>query len=447
MHISLNEHLTGKKIFFAVIAPVCMMVFSSLYTIADGVFMANLVGGDAFAGNNLVWPYIAVLSSVGFMLGTGGAALVGKLLGEKQQEKASQTFSLIVYTVVALGVVLGVVGFFTVEPFAIWMAKLSSESTEAMVEYGIAYGKILSVGLPAFMLQLLFQSFFSTAEKPYTGFLFILGAGFTNIVLDAVFMGLLHMGVEGAAFATIIGYCVGGVLPLVYFRFSKKTPFRLGKALMDWKAIGQSASNGISEFVSNISASILAICYNAQLLRYVGPVGVSSYGIIMYFSYTFMAVFIGYTIGISPFISYQFGAKNQKELHHLFRRSLFIVGAMGITMFLLSEALGPLLAIAFANGDPALEEMAGYATRVYSFVFLTCGFSVFGSAFFTALNNGLVSGVISIVRTLVFELAAVFLLPLLLSVDGIWSSAAFAEIGSTALTVFFFVKEKKRYGY
>lgn len=447
MHISLNEHLTGKKIFFAVIAPICMMVFSSLYTIVDGVFMANLVGGDAFAGNNLVWPFFAVLASVGFMLGTGGAALVGKLLGEKQKEKANQTFSLIVYVVLVLGILFGVIGFFAVKPFANLMAKFSHESTAAMVEYGITYGRILSLGMPAFMLQLLFQSFFSTAEKPYTGFLFILGAGIANILLDALFMGLLSWGVEGAAFATIIGYCIGGLLPILYFRFSKKAPIRLGKAQMDIPSILQSAGNGISEFVSNISASVLAICYNAQLLRYVGPVGVSFYGIIQYFSYTFMAIFIGYTIGISPFVSYQFGAQNKKELHYLLKRSLMIVGCVGVGMFLLSEALGPVLAKAFASGDPKLEEMASYATRVYSFVFLTCGFSVFGSAFFTALNNGLVSGIISIVRTLVFELSAVFLLPLLLSVDGIWSSAAFAEIGSTALTIFFFVKEKKRYGY
>ena len=427
MRVALHEHLTGKKIFFAVIAPICMMVFSSLYTLVDGVFMASFVGSDAFAGNNLVWPYFAILASPGFMFGSGGAALVGKYLGQKRDEKANRSFSFLLLAVLVTGIVLGLIGFFTMSFYAKKMALLSDHPTQAMVDYGITYGRILSIGMPAFMLQLFFQSFFSTAEKPYTGFLFTVVAGLANIGLDALFMGLLGWEVEGAAIATVIGYTIAGFGPIVYFLVSKKTPIRLGKAEFD--------------------GHILAICYNVQLLRYIGPVGVSAYGIILYFAYTFNAVFIGYAIGVSPFIAYQFGAQNKKELRHILKRSLCLIAIIGAIMFLLSEFAGPYLSIAFAAGNEELASLASYATRIYSFVFLFCGFSMFGSAFFTALNNGLVSGIIAVVRALVLEMLAIFLLPLLLSVDGIWSASVFAEFGAAIMTAVLLITERKKYGY
>ena len=447
MRVALHEHLTGKKIFFAVIAPICMMVFSSLYTLVDGVFMASFVGSDAFAGNNLVWPYFAILASPGFMFGSGGAALVGKYLGQKRDDKANRSFSFLLLAVLVTGIVLGLIGFFTMSFYAKKMALLSDHPTQAMVDYGITYGRILSIGMPAFMLQLFFQSFFSTAEKPYTGFLFTVVAGLANIGLDALFMGLLGWEVEGAAIATVIGYTIAGFGPIVYFLVSKKTPIRLGKAEFDGRILAKSASNGISELISNVSSSILAICYNVQLLRYIGPVGVSAYGIILYFAYTFNAVFIGYAIGVSPFIAYQFGAQNKKELRHILKRSLCLIAIIGAIMFLLSEFAGPYLSIAFASGNEELASLASYATRIYSFVFLFCGFSMFGSAFFTALNNGLVSGIIAVVRALVLEMLAIFLLPLLLSVDGIWSASVFAEFGAAIMTAVLLITERKKYGY
>lgn len=447
IRVQLSEHLDAKKIFFAVIAPICMMVFTSFYTAVDGIFLSNAVGTNAFSGVNLVYPYCAILGGVGFMFGTGGSALVSKVLGENDKEKANRHFSLIVYATITASVLLAIVGFFTVEPFARWMATLSSSNAEEAIDYAIRYGKLLMIGMPMFMLQNVFQSFFATAEKPVTGFFFVAGAGLANIALDALFILVFKMEVEGAAIATLIGYFIGGVLPILYFIFKKDIHIHLGKTKFDGRALAKAATNGSSEFVSNIASSIVSMCYNAQLLIYAGPKGVSAYGIIMYISFAFMAIFIGYSIGIAPFVGYQYGANHHDELHNIFKRSLITIGIIGVCMFALSEIVGPYFCMAFAKNDPELLGISVTSVHIYSFVFLTAGFSIFGSSFFTALNNGLVSAVISIVRAIVFELVCIFVFPPLLGLNGIWAAGPFAEIGSTMMTVFFFIKEKKRYHY
>ncbi len=447
IRVQLSEHLNAKKIFFAVIAPICMMVFTSFYTAVDGIFLSNAVGTNAFSGVNLIYPYCAILGGVGFMFGTGGSALVSKALGEKDEKKANRHFSLIVYATIIASVLLAIVGFFTVEPFARWMATLSSSNAEEAVNYAIRYGKLLMIGMPMFMLQNVFQSFFATAEKPVTGFFFVAGAGLANIALDALFILVFKMEVEGAAIATLIGYFIGGVLPVLYFIFKKDIHIHLGRTKFDGRALVKAATNGSSEFVSNIASSIVSMCYNAQLLIYAGPKGVSAYGIIMYISFAFMAIFIGYSIGIAPFVGYQYGANNHDELHNIFKRSLITIGIIGVCMFALSEVVGPYFCMAFAKNDPELLGISVTSVRIYSFVFLTAGFSIFGSSFFTALNNGLVSAVISIVRAIVFELVCIFVFPPLLGLNGIWAAGPFAEIGSTMMTVFFFIKERKRYHY
>ena len=220
-NVGLGEHLTSKKIFLAVIAPICMMIFTSFYSAIDGIFLANVVGGNAFSGVNLIWPYCIALFCLGFMLGTGGAALVSKTLGENDKEKANRYFSLIVYFAFALGVVASIVGYFTVEPFVKWMASLSTSDASEAVDYAIRYGRILMLGVPMFMLQNVFQSFFATSEKPLVGFAFIAGAGISNICLDALFVGVMGLEVEGAGIATLIGYFIAGILPIFYFIFKK----------------------------------------------------------------------------------------------------------------------------------------------------------------------------------------------------------------------------------
>lgn len=446
-HVSLSDHFTYRKIFQIVIGPVLMMIFSSFYSVVDGIFLSNYAGEGAFSGVNLIFPYIMILGGVGFMLGTGGTALVTKTLGEKKKEEASSIFSLVIYTTIVIGALLMLLGYFTVEPFVDMMASLSSSNTQAMIDSAIRYGRIMMLGIMLFMLQNVFQSFFSGAEKPFTGFLFIAGAGVTNILLDWLFIGVLNWKVEGAAIASLCGQFIGGILPILYFALNKKLPFHLGKCRFEIKALLKVFGNGSSEFVSNIASSIVSTCYNMQLLRYIGPAGVSAYGVCMYINYLFMAIFIGYSVGMAPVVGYNYGAQNHEELHNVFKKSMIIVGITGVVMFALGETLGPIFGSIFSNGDETLQALSSRALFIFSFIYLTAGFSIFGSSFFTGLNNGLISAIISMVRSFVCELAAVWLLPLLLQSDGIWAAGPIAEIGSTILTVYFYIHERKKYQY
>ncbi len=448
-HVSLSEHFTYRKIFKLVIAPVLMMIFSSFYSVIDGIFLSNYAGEGAFSGVNLIFPYIMILAGVGMMFGSGGVALVTKTLGEKDQKKANNYFSMVIYSVIVVGVLFTVIGYFTVEPFARAMAAISksSSNTETMIDAAIRYGKVMMLGIMLYMLQNVFQTFFSGAERPFTGFLFIGLAGVANIILDWLLVGVANLSVEGAAIASIVGQFIGGALPILYFIFKKDLPFNLGRCTFDFKALLKVMGNGSSEFVTNIASSIVSMCYNIQLLRYIGPTGVSAYGICMYISYAFMAAFMGYSVGIAPVVGFNYGAKNNEELHNILKKSLTIICIAGLVMFGLSELAGPSFARIFSNGDAELQAIGNRALFIYSFVYLTCGLSIFGSGFFTGLNNGLISAIISLVRSFVFELAAIWLLPLALNSDGIWASGAIAEIGSTAMTIFFLIYEKKKYNY
>lgn len=446
-HVSLSDHFTYGKIFHIVIGPVLMMIFSSFYSVVDGIFLSNYAGDGAFSGVNLIFPYIMILGGVGFMLGTGGTALVSKTLGEKKKEEASSYFSLVVYATIVIGALFIVFGYFTVEPFVKMMASLSSMNTETMIDSALRYGRTMMLGIMFFMLQNVFQSFFSGAEKPFTGFLFIAGAGVTNIILDWLFIAVLNWKVEGAAIASICGQIIGGVLPIFYFVLNKKLPIHLGKCKFEIKPLLKVFANGSSEFASNIASSVVSTCYNMQLLRYIGPAGVSAYGVCMYINYLFMAIFIGYSVGMAPVVGYNYGAKNHEELHNVFKKSILIVVITGLIMFALGELLGPIFGSAFSNGDATLQTLSSKALSIFSFIYLTAGFSIFGSSFFTALNNGLISAVISMVRSFVFELVTVWLLPLLLESDGVWAAGPIAEIGSISLTLFFFIRERKRYRY
>ncbi len=447
MTVHLHEHLTFKKIFFASYAPILMMVFSSLYSIVDGIFVSNFAGPEAFSGVNLIFPFIMILGAIGFMFGAGGSALVSKTLGEKEEEKAKAYFSLFVYFVLALGIVCGVIGCLCVEPLVHWMASLSKEATsQAMIDDGILYGRILCGGIVLMMFQYIFQAFFLTIEKPKLGFLVILGAGLTNMVLDALFIGVFKWGVAGAAVATLIGQGFSTVFPFIYFATNKSNKLYLGKPSREFKALGQAAWNGSSEFVSNVSSSIVGICYNAQLLIFIGEDGVAAYGIIMYMSYVFMAIFMGYSTAMSPFVGYQYGAGNKKELSSILKKSFLLIAIAGLVMFGLGEILAEPLSGLLSGGSSHIKEVAINANRIFSFIYLTAGFTIFMSGYFTSLNNGTVSAIISFCRS-GSELILVFVIPLWLQVNGIWSSACFAEIISTATMLFFLFFMRKRYGY
>ncbi len=447
MPVSISEHFTFKKISKITIFPIMLMVFISLYSVVDGLFIANFANNDAFAAVNLIFPFIMIIGSIGFMLGTGGTALVSKYLGEKRQDKANQTFSLIVYTTMAFGVIFSVVGALLVKPVVNLMAHFSADSTETMVEYAIQYGQIMMLGQIAFMLQNVFQAFFMVAERGKTGFFFTLLAGLTNIALDALFIAGFKMGILGAALGTIIGYFVGGFGPLLYFIYKKDLPIRLGKTKLDFKDIFQAIYNGMSEFISNIAMNLVSVIYNAQLLRAFGVNGVSAYGVIMYISFVFAAIFIGYSIGMAPPIGYNYGAKNKQELHNILKKSWTSMGVLGIAMFALSLSLSVPFAHLFGHGETDLINLIIQASIIYSFTYLALGYSMFTSSFFTALNNGAVSAIISLCRTLIFQIGFAFLFPILFGDASIWWALTAGELLNVGLGTIFLALNRKRYGY
>lgn len=424
-----------------------MMVFTSLYSIIDGIFIANFSSASAFAGVNLVFPLIMVIGGIGFMLGTGGSALVSKLLGEKRNDEANKTFTMIIVFTTILGILFSIIGCLAIEPLVNLMASISIESTQEMISEAIIYGRILMLGQVAFMLQNVFQSFFMVDEKPFLGFLFTIFAGVTNIILDGILVGLLNLGTIGAALATTIGYIVGGIGPFIYFLTHKNGYIHFSHTKLKLKPLIKSCFNGSSEFVNQISTSIVSIVFNLQLLKYYGENGINAYGIIMYVSFVFLAIFIGYSIGIAPVISYHYGANNTNELKNVLIKSLIIIGSLAITMFILGEALAIPFATIFSKGDSNLISLATTGMRIYSISFLFSGLCILISSYFTALNNGLISAIISFLRTLVFQISFVFILPLFLGAIGIWWAIVLSELFAILLAVIFLLTNKKKYNY
>ena len=447
MPVSISEHFTFKKIARITIFPIMLMVFISLYSVVDGLFIANFANNDAFAAVNLIFPFIMIIGSIGFMLGTGGTALVSKYLGEKKIEKANKTFSMIIYTTIAFGFFFSVFGALMVKPVVLMMAHFSQDSTEAMIEYAVMYGQLMMLGQIAFMLQNVFHSFFMVAEKGKMGFLFTLLAGLTNIIFDALFIAVLKMGIIGAALGTILGYVVGGIGPLLYFVFKKNLPIRLGKTRLDFKDLFQAIYNGMSEFISNIAMNLVSVIYNAQLLRAYGVNGVSAYGVIMYLSFVFAAIFIGYSIGMAPPVGYNYGAQNKDELHNILKKSWTSMGVLGLAMFFLSLMSAVPFAHLFGHGEQELINLIIQAAIIYSFAYLALGYSMFVSSFFTALNNGAVSTIISLCRTLIFQIGFAFLFPILFGDRAIWWALTTGELINVGLGTIFLILNRKKYGY
>ena len=445
--MNLGEHLTFRKIFKVTIFPIIMMIFTSLYSIVDGLFISNFANESSFSAVNLVMPFIMIIGSIGFMMGTGGTALVSRYLGQQEKEKANNTFSLIVYSTIAMGILISLIGFFTIVPIIKALGSINSSTSEEMVSEAIIYGRIIICFLVFFMLQHLFQSFFLVAGKSRLGFIVILIGGVTNIILDALFIGVFKWGVVGAAVATSIGYILTSTISVLYFIFKKNGVIRLGKATFKMKPILRSAYNGLSEFVSNISMSVVSIVYNIQLLRLYGENGVSAYGIIMYVSFVFIAIFIGYSIGVAPYIGYNFGAENNKELKNILKKSIIIIFITGIIMMTVSLLTASSFSGFFSNGNADLKDLAATAMRICSLCFLFSGFSIFASSFFTALNNGTISASISVLRTLVFQISFVFIIPIIVGSIGIWWSNVGAEAVSFILCIIFIITFRKKYNY
>ena len=419
-----------------------MMVFTSVYGVVDGFFVSNFVGKTPFAAVNLIMPYLMILGTLGFMLGAGGSALVGKLLGEGDRPRANAVFSLLIYVTIGAGIVIAALGILALRPAA---ALLGAEGE--MLDNCVTYGRIILMALPAFMLQLEFQIFFVTAERPRLGLIFTLVAGFTNMILDGLLVGLLPLGLIGAALATALSQAVGGIGPLLYFSLKNNSLLRLGRTRLMLSPVVKALANGASELMSNVSMSLVGMLYNLRLIAYAGEDGIAAYGVLMYVNFIFISAFIGYTIGVSPIVSYHFGAGNRDELKNLRKKSVSVVMIASLVMLLLSFLLAYPLSYLFVGYDQALLAMTVRGFYIFSLSFLFAGFSILASAFFTALNNGLVSGVISFLRTLGFQTVAVLLLPLFLALDGIWLSIAVAELCAAIVSAILLVALRRRYGY
>lgn len=442
MNIQLSDHFTYGRLLRFTFPSIAMMIFTSIYGVVDGIFVSNFAGKTPFAAINLIMPYLMVFGTLGFMVGTGGTALISMTLGMGDKKRANELFSLLTYVSIIGGIILTVISIAFLRPAAIALG-----ATGAMLEACVTYGTIVQLVLTAYILQYVFQSFCVTAEKPNLSLGMTVAAGVCNIVLDAVFVAGFRWGLIGAAVATAISQTIGGIIPLLYFSRPNSSLLRLGKCKFDGRALLRTFTNGSSELMSNLSMSVVGMLYNLQLMKYAGEDGIAAYGVIMYVNFIFIAVFIGLSIGSAPIIGYNHGADNRPELKNVLKKCLVLLAAMAVIMTISAELLSAPLAGIFVSYDTRLLEMTTRGFRIYILSFLFCGFAIYGSSFFTALSNGLISALISFLRTLVFQIAAVLILPAFFGLDGIWWSIVLAEAAAVVLTMVFMVKYRKHYHY
>ncbi len=440
--IQLSDHFDCKRLLRFTFPSIIMMVFTSIYGVVDGFFVSNYAGKTPFAAVNFIFPVLIILGCPGFMLGTGGSALIAKTMGEGDKKRANQIFSLLIYVGAAAGVVLGAVGIALLPSVAVLLGAEGRLLADC-----VTYGRIILLAGPFFMLQMEFQCLFATAEKPKLGLTVTVAAGVTNMVLDWLLVGVLRWGLVGAAAATAVSQAVGGVIPLIYFARENSSLLRLTRCPFDGAVLLKTCANGSSELMSNISMSVVSMLYNGQLMAKAGEDGVAAYGVLMYVSMVFQAIFIGYAVGTAPVVGYHHGAGNRGELKGLLRRSVLLIGGFSAAMCLAGETLGRPLSVIFVGYDPELLDMTAHAFAIFSVAFLFSGFAIFGSSFFTALNDGLTSALISFLRTLVFQCAAVIIFPILWGLDGIWWSIVAAEVMAVAVTLAFLTAKRKKYGY
>lgn len=442
MPFDMSQHMSTSKLLRFTLPTIFMMIFASLYTIVDGIFVSNFAGKTALAAVNFIIPFVMILSSLGMMIGTGGSAIVAKTLGEGEPDRARRYFTLLVIFTAIVGTVIAIIGGLCTKDVAMFLGA-EGEMLDAATLYGI----FMMLSLPFFMLQYAFQSFFVTAGQPKLGFLVIVIAGVTNIVLDFLFVGVFQWGLIGAAIATNIGEVLGGGIPLIYFAKKRASHLYFVKPHLRWKVIGKACVNGSSEMVNNIAMSLVAMLYNWQLLRYIGEDGVAAYGVIMYTAMIFAAIFMGYSVGSSPLMSFQYGAKNRVEMRSLLWKSLGLIAIASLFMFMAGQVFAEPISKLFVGYDAALLDLTVHAYKIYALCFLFMGFSIYASAFFTSLNNGLVSALISFLRTLVFETSAVIILPMLFGINGIWFSVTVAEMLACTIAACFMIGLSGRYGY
>lgn len=440
--IQLSDHFTYRRLLRFTFPSIIMMVFTSIYGVVDGFFVSNFAGKTPFAAVNFIMPVLMILGCAGFMFGTGGSALISKTMGEGQQKKSTEIFSLLIYVSILLGIVLAVFGIAFLRPIAVFLG-----AEGRMLADCVTYGRIILIALPFYILQFEFQCLFSTAGKPNLGLYITVASGVANMVLDALFVAAFQWGLVGAAAATAVSQLVGGGLPLLYFGRKNTSMLRLCKCRFEGKIILKACSNGASELMSNISMSIVSMLYNTQLMKYAGENGIAAYGVLMYVSMIFMAIFIGYAVGTAPVIGYHYGAQNHSELKGLLKKSTVLIGGFSVLMCIAGELLGRPLSVLFVGYDSELLAITAHAFSIFSVAFLFSGYAIFGSSFFTALNDGLTSALISFLRTLVFQVAAILIFPLLWGLTGIWWSIVAAEVMAVVVTFIFVLAKRNKYHY
>ena len=443
MKIQLSDHFTYKRLIRFVFPSIIMMICTSMYSIIDGLFISNFAGKTAFAAVNLILPVAMGVGAIGFMIGSGGSAIVAKTLGEGKKEKANEYFSMLIFTALIGATILSVFGFIFIRQICMALGARGQ-----LLEYASTYGRIMFVSQPMFMMQTIFYNFFITAEKPSYSLRMSLISGVINIVFDYLFIGVMHYGVAGAAVATAMGEYVGGLVPLIYFaRKNNSSRLRLVKPVWRKDILLKTCLNGSSEFMTNASSSVVNMLYNMQLMKYIGTNGVVAYGIIMYVGFIFSGTYLGYAVGSAPVISYHYGSDNKKELKNLFRKSITLIIVASLVMTGLAEVLAKYLAGIFVSYDKELLELTTLAIRIYSVAYLFNGLNIFTSSFFTALNNGAVSAAVSFLRMFVFQIAMIMILPLILGINGIWMAVIAAELLALFVSLIFIIINRKKYGY
>lgn len=442
MRIQLSDHFNYKRLLKFVLPSIIMMVCTSLYSIVDGFFVSNFAGKIPFAAVNLVMPLLMAMGSLGFMIGTGGSAVIAKTLGEGKRELANEYFTMLIYFSVVLGIIVSVLGFLFIRPITVALG-----ASGELIDYAVIYGRILICSIPAFILQNIFQNFFIVAERPELSLRIAIIAGLTNVVFDFIFIAVFKWGIVGAAVATLMGEMAGGIMPIFYFARKNNSLLRITKTKFHGKMLVKACANGSSELMTSVSSSVVNILYNYQLIRIAGEDGIAAYGVIMYANFVFTAIFLGYSIGSAPIISYHYGAANTNELKNLFKKSLVLIGAAGVGLTLAAELFAAPLIKIFVGYDADLFKMTCRGFQIYALFFLITGFNIWGSSFFTALNNGIISAAISFLRTLVFQVGIVLILPIFLGLDGIWFSVVAAELLALGITFLFFFIKRKQYHY
>ena len=442
MTSSLDKDIDFKFLIKFSLPSIIMMVFLSVYTIVDGVFISKLVGTDALSAVNIVYPVIALLMAISTMIGTGGNAIVSRKLGEGKTEEARKDFSTLVYTVIFLGVTLSILSYLFLKPIIIFLG-----ANAAIYEYCDIYAKIMLIFTPALLLAMMFKILLVTAGQGHLGLILTVLGGVVNMILDYVFISTFNMGIAGAALATGIGYCITGLCGLVYFIFARKNVLHLVKPHFHADLLKETCINGSSEMVSTLSGSIITLVFNNILMRMAGVDGVAAITVILYLQMLLAAVYMGYAMGISPLLGYNYGKKDEMNLKSIFKISIITISIISGAVLMFGVFKAGSLAALFTHRGTNVYILAESGLRLFSVSFLFSGINIFASSMFTALSNGKVSAIISFVRTLAFQLICLYTLPTFLGINGVWLAIPVAELLSLVVSIYFIRKYRNEYKY